>query len=839
MLNSLKAKIIIPSIAVILLLVSVLIAYTVINVGNLADELTEHRLVSAAQSARSYLDSLMERNRITSLSMSENQAVVNHVQNWNIGINPQENRAELLVYLNSIKEGLGVDAFVVIDANSNVILRTHEAMYGDNVSGIPIFDDAILRGIPTIQFSSTATLPMSYSAITPLVLDGNIIGSVSTIVYMHTDNFIDTFSRSLNAEITVFRGYERVATTILDENRQRAVGLSAPAIVIERVYRGGESLRDDIAIGGVPYSAYYFPLHGWDNTVIGMFFAGFSNEATVAATRSLLFTLLLFAGIGLVAAVAMMFFMIFKLLKPLTILTKTVKDVASGNVNVNINKNVSNDEIGLLTHDIAGLVKVVKAIVDDLSSVDHHYNVLGESTYRIDANKYENSFHVMATKVNTILDSETENIFNIIGALTNISDGNFGIKIHDLPGDWISQSESLRAVTAKLKELQESAIYLAENAVAGNFDVNVDSSKFKGSWEALILTLNNLMRAVAEPLEQIEHNVVAMSHGDFTYLDGEFKGIFNTVKDACNLTNETTRVYISEIADMLGRIAKGDLTTTVRRDYIGEYTPVKLALTNIVSSLSRAISGIRTASEQVLSGAMQISHSSTDLANGSQEQAVSVEELNNTIEVLDRQTQATARNAAEANALSDKSTTSAVSGHEAMRQMLDAMHEIKESSGNISKINKTIQDIAFQTNLLALNAAVEAARAGDQGRGFSVVAEEVRSLAARSQKSSTETTGYIDDSISRVEAGVSIAATTSDSLDEIVKNAKEMLDIINGISAASLEQAEAISQVNEGISQISRVVQSNSAVSEEAAAASQELASQAEILRELVAYFDL
>jgi methyl-accepting chemotaxis protein len=174
-----------------------------------------------------------------------------------------------------------------------------------------------------------------------------------------------------------------------------------------------------------------------------------------------------------------------------------------------------------------------------------------------------------------------------------------------------------------------------------------------------------------------------------------------------------------------------------------------------------------------------------------------------------------------------------------MKQMLLAMTQIKESSSEISKIIKAIQDIAFQTNLLALNASVEAARAGEHGRGFSVVAEEVRNLAGRSQDSVNETTGLIETSNNRVESGSSIAETTSKSLNTIVVNAAEVSQIIKNIASASSEQAEAIAQVSLGLDQISKVVQSNSAVSEETAAASQELSSQAEILQQLVAYFKL
>ncbi|RKP47395.1 methyl-accepting chemotaxis protein [Cohnella endophytica] len=296
---------------------------------------------------------------------------------------------------------------------------------------------------------------------------------------------------------------------------------------------------------------------------------------------------------------------------------------------------------------------------------------------------------------------------------------------------------------------------------------------------------------------------------------------------------------IKRLVESANRIADGDLDLTVEATSKDEIGVLSAAFGKMTDNMNEVLSSIQTASEQVSAGARQVSESSIVLSQGATEQASSVEQLTASLQEISAQTELNAGNASLANTLAEQAKNNAVQGNSRMREMLRAMEDINTSSGNISKIIKVIDEIAFQTNILALNAAVEAARAGQHGKGFAVVAEEVRNLAARSANAAKETTELIEGSIKKVEDGTRIANETADALDHIVEGVAKVAGLVGNISIASNEQASGVAQINQGIIQVSQVVQTNSATSEESASASEQLTGQAEMLKEQVGKFVL
>jgi len=545
----------------------------------------------------------------------------------------------------------------------------------------------------------------------------------------------------------------------------------------------------------------------------------------------------LFALSGIIGII-----IILRKITPIHVLMKLVNDVSGGKINVNIDRsNISKDEIGMLTRDICGLVDVTRNMVDDLSRIHNEFNKLGKIHYRMDANKYENSFKEMIESVNSLLDQQVKDMMGVIGMFNQIRHEDFNLEIDDLPGEMMILPQTLRAVTANLQGVNAEINTMIEAAAKkGDLSFHIDKMKYEGGWREIMEGLNNFGDAVNAPIVEIRDVMDNLSRGRFEKkVTGNYHGDFLSIQNAVNNTISTLEGYVTEISDTLTAISSGDLNRSIKRDYVGNFSEIKLSINSISKNLHKSMPEISIAAQNVLEGANQISTNAMELADGSHSQAASLEELNTSVEMINLQTRQFANNASEANLLSNKSTSNAHEGNKAMKQMLEAMTQIKDSSGSISRIIKVIQDISFQTNLLSLNAAVEAARAGEHGKGFSVVAEEVRSLATRSQDAAAETTALIQDSISRVESGVSIAHTTSESLDTIVTNASEVLELINNITNAANQQAEMISQISTTLLHTATTVQSNSKFAQDAASTAQELNSQSEMLQQMVARFKL
>ncbi len=359
---------------------------------------------------------------------------------------------------------------------------------------------------------------------------------------------------------------------------------------------------------------------------------------------------------------------------------------------------------------------------------------------------------------------------------------------------------------------------------------------------AVIFVIRAILDSILPPVAQVQDALLGFSQGDFS--------IPVTYKSSSELGDmahamRTSQKILSEVVEdecyLMAEFANGNFSANTRAEkcYVGRLQEVLRSMREMRLDVSRTIAQITMNADQLDAGSAQVAEGAQALSQSSTEQATATEELSAAIGQINDDIQSCFDKATEAKDFTAEAGRQMEDATAQMDQMLVAMDEINGTSQEISKIIKTIEDIAFQTNILALTAAVEAARAGAAGRGFAVVADEVRSLAGKSAEASKNTSDLIEASINAVAKGVKLAHGTAEQMKIVGTCAADTMTCILEVSELSEHQAHSMEQISQNVEQISAVVATNSANAEESAAASEELSSQVATMRDLIHHFTL
>ena len=487
------------------------------------------------------------------------------------------------------------------------------------------------------------------------------------------------------------------------------------------------------------------------------------------------------------------------------------------------------------------------ALIDNVDAIFREIEVVfiavseGNLSVRTHADNFDGRWQALLQQIDTILDAFEKPLKDIMQISDQLSIGSMtSIKETAYKGDFNKVMQCLKtiqdAITSMLKEIQ-TLIFAAEN---GDLKARSHNVYLKGEYRQATENINRLLDLIIKPINESAHVLGKVSMGHFdTFVVGDYKGDHAIIKNALNDTITGIQLILNDLISQMASMSNGDYTHQIKSNYLGEWERLKEAYNKTVLSMNYVLAEASKSSEKVDDNAEKLGRLSHELSQASTEQNASIQDIMKSVDGFASQIENNAKHTVKANELIKKIDDKTAVCNDSMVGLEDSMEKLSKSSAAILQIGTVINEISLQTNLLALNAAVEAARAGEHGKGFAVVADEVRNLAVRSTKSVEETTALVEQSLIDIRTSKLKTSETAEDLRVIRKEMAAVTQLIQEIENTSRVQSDSSQQILMGIEQISVATDISSKTAEKTATSSETLIKQAEHVSELMRRFNL